>query len=756
MLAGPITAAPPLAKRVPAGTLAYIGWAGTKSPGFARSTFGQLLNEPAFGKILAAIKKAALSDMHGADEKKAFSHFWPMLGLVAQRPIAVAWTGLHETRREPVPLGAILIDLGNDRPVFAKHLDALLAMAEAEGADFAKATVGSVTYRTIKEGNDPPVSFGYIGNVFFVSLGPGAAADFITVKPSTCLQADKAFAARMREVGGDGEQFSMYLDVTAINKVVTPLIAAEMGPGRGPTPAQIFGLMGLDGVQAVAAASRFVKGGVASRTKIFSPAPHRGLLALFDGKPLTKADLSHVPADADFVCAANVSPARVWNEIRTAVRSAEPRAEQEMLEGMAQIEKVLGLSIEKDILGTMGDTWVVSSAASQGGFLTGTVVTIDLKDARAFGVAVGKIEAFFEAMLANQAKEAARPTYTCARHPYVRQGGPGVCPECEMKLVEARRRRRPKSQPSIETVKAGETDVRYVALPVGPVPVAPAWTVHKGRFYMALFPQVIQATIDNDGAAPLTSVPAFAALRAKVSKNASMLSYVNTPKIVGKFYNLALLFWTAAANAGAEESGIPLKPDWLPALSKIGKYLPPAVSAVSADKTGILIEEHAATPMPGVLGRLVTTSLGVAILAPTLTRVTHDAKRARSTANLSSIGKSMLGYRAEHDSFPDDLPTLARDYGLHSGIFVSPASGRRPPRLTKQGFQGGVDYVYVKPSKQRPDPTSVLAYERPENYRGRGTVVLFGDCSVRWLDMPEFRRALARSGTEIKAARNDF
>ena len=399
----------------------------------------------------------------------------------------------------------------------------------------------------------------------------------------------------MTEVGGEGEQFSMYLDVGGIRKVVEPLILAEMGPGKAPAPAQILRLVGLDGVQAVASATRFVKGGMAQRTKIYSPAPHHGLLALFDGRPLTKADLSHVPADADFVYAANVSPSRLWREIRTAVRSAEPKAEQQMVQGMAQIEKVLGLSIEKDILGNIGQTWVVSSAASQGGFLTGTVLTAELTDARAFGVAISKIEGFFEAMLANQARQAARPTYTCPRHGYMRLGAPGVCPECEGKLVEVPARRSKKAV-TIETVKVGASTVRYVAIATGPVPVAPAWTVHKGRLYLALFPQVVQAAIENEGADPLTATPGFSRFRAKVSATASMLSYVNTPKIVGDLYHWALVIWTVAANGAASETGMPMKPDWLPAMSKIAKYLPPAVSAVSADKTGVLFEKYAVTP----------------------------------------------------------------------------------------------------------------------------------------------------------------
>lgn len=570
VLAGGALAAPPLAGRVPPGTLAYFGWAGTDNPAFAESTFGQLLNDPACGKIIAAMKKAILEDMDGEKDKKAFGHVWPMLGMVARRPAAIAWTGLHAVEGdEPVPSGGILIDLGKDKKAFAGHLDALIALAPAgERKKIKDSTVAGVKLRIVSDPKDhPDISFGYIGNTFFVTVGPGAAADFIATKGGKSLQDDKKFATRMKEVGGEGEQLSMYLDVTGIRKVVEPLILAEMGPDKRPTPAQIFKIIGLDRMEAVAGAAQFVKGGMASRTKIFSPAPHRGLLMLFDGKTLTKADLSHVPADADFVCAANVSPSRLWQEIRSAVKQADSHAEEQMVQGLAKLESTLGLSIEKDILNSMGDTWVISSAASQGGFLTGTVLTAELKDERAFGVAATKIEGFFEAMFAAKKNEAEREGEGDSARP----------------------------GPSIETVKVGGSTVKYVALP-GPIPVAPAWAVHKGRFYVALFPQVVQTVLENEGKNPLTGDAAFAACRAKVNKNASMLSYVNTPKIIGQVYHWGLIIWTVAANAGAGEAGLPLKPSWLPAMSQLSKYLPPVIKASSADETGILFEEHAATP----------------------------------------------------------------------------------------------------------------------------------------------------------------
>jgi len=641
MVTGAAGAAAPLARRVPADTLVYLGWSGTQGAAFEGSTFGQLLNEPVAEQILAALKKAIMQDMRQQDERQAFEHVWSM-GLIAlQRPIAAYWTGLHQTGGDPIPTGAVLIDLGKDKKAFAQHLDALMNLIPPrEREHIRKATLGGVTYRTIGEDGGPEVSFGYAGNIFFLSLGPGAAGDVITLNPAKSLAADRTFAARMKAVGGDNEVFSLYVDVTGIRKLIEPMMQAEMGPGAGPAPAQIFALLGLAKIQAVASSTTIVQAGMTSRTKIFSPGPHRGLLTLFAGKPITRGDLSHVPADADFVWAANISPARVWQEIRAGVRSIDPQAEQQMLQGLAQPEKMLGLSFEKDILGNMGDTWVLSSAASQGGFLTGTVLTLELTDARAFGTAVTKIEGFFEAMLSAQKDQAARAWHTCPRHPHVRQDRPGQCPICRMKLVE-RRPRRARPIPSIETVKVGRSDIHYVALPVGPIPVAPAWAVHGNRLYIAAFPQVLQATIENEGKDPLTASKHFTAVRSRVSKDAAILSYVNTPRILGKVYNFALVIWTLAANAGSAESGMGLKPDWLPAMSKLAKYLAPTVGAVSSDKTGILFERHGSLPFSGLLGGVAP--MGAAVLMPAVVHAKDraEATRARARARMEEQRRMM-------------------------------------------------------------------------------------------------------------------
>jgi len=68
--------------------------------------------------------------------------------------------------------------------------------------------------------------------------------------------------------------------------------------------------------------------------------------------------------------------------------SFEDRYEQ----SMAEFQEELGCSLEDDVLASLGDTWVLSSAASQGGFLTGTVLSVEVTDADKLAEVIAKIE----------------------------------------------------------------------------------------------------------------------------------------------------------------------------------------------------------------------------------------------------------------------------------------------------------------------------------------------------------------------------
>ena len=594
MLGAAARGASPLAKRVPGGALAYAGWAGSRDATFQKATIAGFLKEPVFDRILDTVKALISNDMYSKEEKKAFAAAWPMVEIAGRSPMAAMWTGMEKVNGEPSPRIALLVDLGKETKAFNGHIEAVIKLAPPEARKLIKkVTVGGVTYRTVKTGDGPDVSFGYMGDVFFLAVGSGVATELIALKPADSLQADKTFVARMKEVGSKDEQLSFYLDVTSVRKAVAA-IAPRSTVGTTTQPAdrsyrdlsadEMLRALGLAKVRAIAGATTVVKSELVTRTKLFSPGPHRGAMTAFTGKPLVAADLAHVPADADVVMAYNISATRAWKELRRIVRRINPRDEKEMQEGFGMMGRMLGVSFEDDILAHIGDTWVFSSAVSQGGSPTGSLLTAELKDAKAFAKTLAKMH------MAARLKK------------MLNDGAAGNDDDDDDDEWG-----RPATQ-SLHMLKAGDTEIHYLVSRGGfiPMPFLPAWAVHKDKLYLALYPQVIKAAIDNEGKNPLIGSPRYAALKARINANSVGLAYVNTPQLIGRHYAMSLVLTYVLANETHGRNDRPITPDFLPAMSVISTYVPECVQTVGADDTGVLFERHGSLPLTGLVDAFFT------------------------------------------------------------------------------------------------------------------------------------------------------
>lgn len=740
-LAMAASAAAPLAEKLPAKTLVYAGWAG-KTAAFDRSTLGQLTREPVADAIVKAIKQAARKNLRKEEHLGAFQNVWELASVAWTHPIALALVDFQPPKDGPPAVSAaVLIHVGPERAKFAKHLDALLELVKKDLPTAEAELPGGLKYRKllIKDKDVPPVALGYLEDVFFLCLGQDMPAALVGVTPATSLKASADFKAQFAQVDGEGLLKAAYVNVAGILNRLEPMMGpveekpAPAAPGeeparrREPSPRKIMAALGVDKVKALAASVREVDGKLHMKLKLFTPAPHRGPLMLFAGGKLSAADLASVPADATFFGAAKLSPQAVYNEIRRIARTVDPNAEEEFLEGINQFDQMFQVSLAKDLLPAMGDTWVLSSAPSQGGFLTGTVLTLTLKDAQKFAAVLDKVEAVLRKQMTPQERPAPPP---------------GEAPP-------PGRRERP---PAIESVKIDGVEIHYVRIPGKPIPVAPAWAVHKGKLYLAAWPQVLATTIQNEGKNPITKDPAFRALRKRMARGPSMLAYANLPQILRQVYGLALAGWTAGANMLQREVDIDVKPHWMPLLSKLEKYLSAGIGAVSAQDDGITFECYSSLPSP-----IVAAAPLAAALLPALGKARGKARTATSLANLNTLGKAIALYAADHeDKFPPDFAALVKAGSITPEALRSPHGKRAPPTFRDGKLIGEVDYIYIKHTIQS-NGGLIMAYERPENHRGRGTCVLLVNNSVMWMDRPEFEELFAKTRRALgKKPRDDF
>ncbi|GAG45049.1 unnamed protein product, partial [marine sediment metagenome] len=222
--------------------------------------------------------------------------------------------------------------------------------------------------------------------------------------------------------------------------------------------------------------------------------------------------------------------------LRCLLRQVNPEADEELTEKLAKMEEDIGVSITEDILSNLGDTWVLASAPSQGGFLTGTLLRVEIKDAEKLAAAIRKVEDFIKRRYGPSPQT--RPA-----------SGPSLGPPSRHRI-------------SIETIRAGQTEIHYLFVSGGsPMPIAPAWAIHNDQLYLAGWPQVLVSAIEATGAASLMQEPMFRKTRARISGQPSAMVYTNTPKMLRLTYHWLLLGWSMGAGALSGELGVLVRPD---------------------------------------------------------------------------------------------------------------------------------------------------------------------------------------------------
>ena len=724
---------PPLADKLPAGTVVYLGWAG-RSLTFNGSMFGQLLGDPAVEGLFSSARSALRAQCEGNKEDQAvLDELWEMGRIAWRHPCVVGLFDLlaaGPAGKAPSagrPVGALLVDLQKDRPGFERHFQAMLASARRR-VKITQAAVGKVPYYRFQSPSGP-CAMGFVGQVFFMALGEKAPETVVALAggKARSLAQDARFAAAMKEVCGECVQWAFYIDFARAYELADRL---GQRPGLPPatTPARAGGLrrpaaaLGLERLTAVAGAGSIVDRLLHTKVRLLSPPEHRGLLMPLAGEPLLPTALAAVPADAEFVLSLRLKPAALFAELRKALAGlAGPAAKDG--DPLVKIERDLGIDIGKDLLSHLAEQWTLMSAPSLGGSASGTVLLGAVKE--------GHIEAF-KASLARLER---------ALDKRLGQGG------SVGRLGRGLRVRR---------LKAGELEVHYIAA-AGKAPawaLAPAWAVHKGRFYLAGFPQVVVAAATGPAGKPLVEDPEFIALRKRLAPTPSVLMYVNTPQLLRRYYGLILAGWTAGANRSAGRLGPFFSPATLPPLPRLTPHLRGDIYAVSHDAKGITVEAVGSVPGGGLLFvNLPTLAVAAAGRIPWLDRAAVLARRAASAENLKLIGQACQRYAADNKGqFPPDLAVLVQQYALPAKALNCPGGPAGGLFGWSSRRVGATKYEYLGALMTTATPKDmILAHEEPEANASQGANVLYVDGRVRWLPTAEFNAQVARTRSYLKS-----
>lgn len=682
-----------IARVMPCDTAIYVGWAKMAEPDSAEMRMQQ--------KYFKAARDMVAEKLAGAPDERATEQISMLMDVLPILQTASVGLGVFDVTLvddQPDIQAALVIDAGAQSAVLAETMRHLIATADnAEKVE--RHTVRDVSLECFRLGESPMhIVWGVHEPYFILAVGDVAAGkvlDCIAGKAANLADTDELTFDRQKvKAQVDGRHFCAYIDV---RRVITRAkeIATQAMTELPPTVEPALAELGLKALR-----SKYVHLDTQEnqpRCAAFAhvDGPLKGLLKIWDQKPLTDDDLKIVPKNAYWAEVCNSNLALLWEEAMRVMEAVAPDQVPAIEGALAMPARMLGFSLTDDLLPVFGDTWALFDAPSHGGILlSGTVLVADVKDANTL-----------QGMLARVVELAT---------PLAAKG------EATLKLKET---------------KYGNYTIHYVLIGGVPSPVAPAWAFQDGRWVFALFPQTVATALKQidpkSRGESLLDNPDFQAARARLPKDAQSVGYVDSKYFARMFYPLVTALQTMGASMVGKHGG-EIDLALVPPLSEAATGITNYVGTASNDKDGILYAGTGSGAQP-VLVAAGGTAMATSILLPSLARAREVAKRAVSASNLKGIGMACMQYAAENqDKFPASLDVLLKSGSITQKQLHSP----RDP----DDDEDTVSYAYIDGQTTGANPQNVLAYERVFDHEG--TNVLFLDGHVEWMKLDPFRAAV--------------
>jgi prepilin-type processing-associated H-X9-DG protein len=701
--------AQPLADRLPNDTLVYFGWRGADAmgPGYSGSHLKAVLDASDFSQVINDFLPQIAQRI--AQEDPEAAQVLPVMTAIARpmwkHPSALYFGGLDLGGQEPMPRLAMLCEAGPDAAQLLATLKDLVAKAQQQGPPVpievkeAKGVV-AVTIGKMSPSFDP------------LLRGTGAGDSLAT---------DQSFKDAMAQVGKE-PSLAFYINAEGILATADQIINREGGPDLKTNWPKVRDTLGLAGLKRIIYTGGFDGKDWLDAVFVAAPAPRAGLLKLAESAPLAPDLLKIAPKTSTYVAAGRFNIAGLVAQMREGIGQFSPEARQQMDQGLQQVSQMLGMDVEKDLLGSLGDQWVCYTDPNTGGFgVAGSVIVNRLADPAKAEQSFSRLEQFInQAAAANLKNE--------------------------------------NIHISFQTQQAGGLTLHYLAVPL----VTPTWAIKDGNLYVALYPQTVVAAADfgtRKGPSILDNDD-FVAIRKRLgTETAASVQYSDLVRTTPINYGA----WVAVSRlvGFGDIFGVRSPLMVMPPLQKLMAEVGPAGGISWTDDAGFHLRNL--SPFPGAealamdpIGAYMTSAgpaVALGLLMPAVSKARGAAERVKSSSNLRQIGQGILLYANENNGkAPPDLGTILKDEDLGPEAFIAPQTGKTvPPNLrdmTKDQQAAWVrensDYVYLGKGKRVFDmkPDEPVAHEKFEVGRGQGINILYGDGHVEWVKMPEAQRIL--------------
>jgi prepilin-type processing-associated H-X9-DG protein len=712
-LAVPVSAQP-LADRLPASTMVYVGWSPNAS--LQTTATAKMLADERFMVPWRRVFQEMMLDLPDVAEGGVrLSAQLPQLLLdAAQCEGCFALLDLKQGKRRLDPQSVLMIDLGAKRKSFEEHFAPIQQRIKARLGDRLKSVKlqdSSLYVKSDGEGKSR-ITWGFVGDTFIAFMGDGAEEfipKLLAGKIEASLKNAPAFADCLNKIPGESV-FTAYLDTQASLAMVRRLVEREGNSDLmfiGKNWDNVLAEFGLNNVRGIGEKTVIEDKQFVTRTLLRTQGAPSGMLGLLVQPAVDEAMMKVIPRDAMAAAAIRLDPAKAYEQLKTSAINIGGNDAKESFGQLEQGAEGIGLPI-KVVLEAMGDQWVVYNATSSGGFaLTGWTLVGNIRNPEQFNKSLNVVRGIITKGLSGEGE-----------------------------------------QSRIHVLDADATKIEYLELGRSGVPVSPAWTVVGDKFVFALYPQLVEdaAKQIKEGGKSLLDNADFSAARRRTGNDGPMV-FVSGPEVTRNLYPVGLVFVSALNSfAGGfhdvEDGSHVAAADLLPSMQRLMQYVGHDTLAVKVTPDGILKTRSVTNPLLSPLAWLDSPILWMAIGIPSAGAGEQTADRVQSAANLRQIGQAVLLYSNEkRGKFPPDLASLIKTQGL-------------PVEATKSPFgpaKGGTDIILVSYGAINPAAAPIgggeiiIAYDQAALEQGEGTNALFADGHVDWLAAQAFKMSLEES-----------
>jgi hypothetical protein len=568
-----------------------------------------LFAEPQVQRLMAELEKqitAAVRRAGGPNrEQRVVAAQAPKIAkALLSRPVAAYVEDVQPGPNRSVKVeAALVLNAGDGKAELAGAVQELLALAAEQGMKATAESAGGVDWQRLPlPPQMPPVRIGWKDAYLVLAVGEGTPAKLLVRMNGAAPE----WLTRIRAEHPIERELTIgYVNVAGILGRVKPLVEQQNPPAW-----QVVERLGLTSIKALHGVTGFDASGTASLAHIQTDGSRPGLLAFLPHDPLSADDLTLVPKDALVAGAVRLNLGEVVDQAVALASQFNPRMKEDFERHMWEVETNLGVNPREDVVGSLGETWVV--------YLPGG----DL------------MSSWLNAAAAVRVKDPAKLRSAVA------------------KLVDVAKSEMGRGgEASIATSTVGGATVYSLQFNREPVPFSPSLCVTDDWVVIGLMPAAIQSAVERKAEGSLASSAAVKdALSAKPAPAALM--YQDTPALVRSAYPW-LQIGVQMISGPLRREGIEIDVTALPAPDTIFKHLRPTIAALASSDDGFHMTARGT--LPGGGNMVGAVPVVAALLLPAVAKARESAQQAQEMNNMRQIALAAMNYEAVTGQMPSDV-----------------------------------------------------------------------------------------------------